>query len=188
MRRYKNTQNTTGKNTMNNKPFYQGAVLPEFQDEVIQDIDKVTQICSVCQEEKPLSEFPLNNTGNRKRYTILEENEEGILIESHRRYRSECNECRKVGNKKDSTAAKTLMKKMKKVRPPFGTPCECCGDTKQMLYFDHCHESDVFRGWLCNRCNSAIGMLGDDIEGIERALAYLKGEGKWKNTIPTLTE
>lgn len=39
---------------------------------------------------------------------------------------------------------------------------------------DHDHETGKIRGILCRPCNSAIGMLGDDIEGLERALAYLE--------------
>lgn len=39
---------------------------------------------------------------------------------------------------------------------------------------DHCHSTGVVRGVLCRRCNAAVGALGDDIAGLERALAYLK--------------
>jgi len=42
------------------------------------------------------------------------------------------------------------------------------------LRFDHDHVTGAFRGWLCGKCNTAIGKLGDDIAGVERALRYLK--------------
>lgn len=45
------------------------------------------------------------------------------------------------------------------------------------LYVDHCHETNRVRGLLCGPCNTAIGQLGDTVEGLERALAYLKEEG-----------
>lgn len=51
--------------------------------------------------------------------------------------------------------------------PPDGV------DTKQ-VHVDHCHESGAVRGILCSRCNSGLGKLGDSIEGLERALEYLK--------------
>lgn len=45
-----------------------------------------------------------------------------------------------------------------------------------MLY-DHCHSTGLFRGWLCRRCNVGIGFLGDDIQGILEAAAYLEKYG-----------
>jgi Recombination endonuclease VII len=30
------------------------------------------------------------------------------------------------------------------------------------------------RGVLCSNCNRGVGLLGDDIEGVRRALDYLK--------------
>ena len=53
--------------------------------------------------------------------------------------------------------------------------CECCGkENRRALALDHCHESGRFRGWLCDKCNLGIGKLGDTVEALERALAYLK--------------
>ena len=44
---------------------------------------------------------------------------------------------------------------------------------------DHCHETNVVRGLLCDCCNMAIGLLRDSPSIIERALAYVK-EGLFK--------
>ncbi|MFI5397641.1 MAG: endonuclease domain-containing protein [Candidatus Binatia bacterium] len=55
--------------------------------------------------------------------------------------------------------------------------CECCGgvpDADKVLALDHCHETGVFRGWLCGRCNRGIGLLGDSVGGLERAIRYLR--------------
>ncbi len=53
--------------------------------------------------------------------------------------------------------------------------CGSCGQPSvKRLGVDHDHESHVVRGLLCNNCNLGIGMLGDNIEGLERALAYLR--------------
>ncbi len=60
---------------------------------------------------------------------------------------------------------------------PEPATCECCGRVNsggRTLALDHDHETGEFRGWLCNLCNTAIGKLGDTLEGIERAAAYLK--------------
>lgn len=55
--------------------------------------------------------------------------------------------------------------------------CECCGRVNvggRRLALDHDHATGVFRCWLCNLCNTAIGKLGDTLESVERAVAYLK--------------
>ena len=45
--------------------------------------------------------------------------------------------------------------------------------TKTTWCLDHDHETDTFRGWLCNTCNSSLGWLDDDVDNLERALNYL---------------
>lgn len=56
--------------------------------------------------------------------------------------------------------------------------CECCGihqkDVVRRFALDHCHETGKFRGWLCGRCNTGIGSLGDDLEGVMKAVRYLR--------------
>jgi hypothetical protein len=39
---------------------------------------------------------------------------------------------------------------------------------------DHCHSTGQIRGVLCCECNTGIGKLGDNAEGVRRALAYLE--------------
>ena len=55
--------------------------------------------------------------------------------------------------------------------------CDCCGrpesETKAGLHLDHCYKTDKFRGWLCPQCNRGIGNLGESVEGLEKAIAYL---------------
>jgi hypothetical protein len=69
------------------------------------------------------------------------------------------------------------LEQIRKVAPKRSVFCDCCGKKpdKKSLYLDHCHEKLTFRGWLCNRCNLGIASLGDDIQGLERAIEYLKG-------------
>ena len=57
--------------------------------------------------------------------------------------------------------------------------CACCGvDAKDLrgekLHLDHCHTTETYRGHLCSSCNRGIGLLGDDLEGLQRAIDYLK--------------
>ena len=56
--------------------------------------------------------------------------------------------------------------------------CAICGTSDwgtRNPFIDHDHISGRVRGLLCHRCNTGIGMLGDDIEVVRRALRYLGG-------------
>jgi len=56
---------------------------------------------------------------------------------------------------------------------PEPPTCECCKELVVRPRLDHDHEDDTFRGWLCNRCNTGIGLLGDTLEGVILAMTYL---------------
>lgn len=45
---------------------------------------------------------------------------------------------------------------------------------KNILVLDHCHFTGIFRGWICDICNRAVGMLGDHPAGVKSALQYLE--------------
>ena len=119
---------------------------------------ELTRTCSKCAKTFPLNEqfFGRNqstNTGGDKYF------------------RPECKECTKKASQ-GKTKAYKLAGKPK--YPELGTPCHNCGRTDKKLVFDHDHETLAHRGWLCDNCNRSIGMLGDTIESLERAIRYLK--------------
>ena len=85
------------------------------------------------------------------------------------------NKCKSCSNK-----ARTIQKQLCKIHghKAFGK-CDCCGvDAKELkgdkLHLDHCHKTGTYRGHLCSSCNRGMGMLGDDSEGVQRAIDYLK--------------
>jgi hypothetical protein len=64
-------------------------------------------------------------------------------------------------------------KRLARIVGPPAPACDICrraGPTE----IDHCHVSGAFRGWLCHKCNTGLGKLGDDLEGVRRAIAYLE--------------
>lgn len=53
--------------------------------------------------------------------------------------------------------------------------CENCGTVgKRGVVFDHDHTTGEFRGWLCDNCNRALGLLNDDLERILGLASYLE--------------
>lgn len=56
--------------------------------------------------------------------------------------------------------------------------CEICNESDVRICFDHCHKTGLFRGWLCVRCNSALGLVKDDIKLLMRLAAYLNQQRK----------
>jgi hypothetical protein len=56
--------------------------------------------------------------------------------------------------------------------------CAICGTKepggKGMFAVDHNHDTGDVRGLLCNRCNSGIGMLLEDVNLLQHAIDYLR--------------
>lgn len=52
--------------------------------------------------------------------------------------------------------------------------CEICGDAALRINFDHCHKTGLFRGWLCTRCNLALGLTMDSPEILRDLAFYLE--------------
>lgn len=131
-----------------------------------------TQRCNKCQKVLPLTEeyFSKNqstNTGGNKYF------------------RPDCRECYNTMTKGKNIAYKNCGKPDypdygydKKTRKTVnGYPCDCCGKTSysRRIVFDHCHDTLTHRGWLCDGCNRSLGMLGDDVQGLSKSLAYISG-------------
>lgn len=50
-------------------------------------------------------------------------------------------------------------------RPPF---------KEENFTVDHCHQTKRVRGLVHKKCNTALGLLDDDIVLVEKALSYLR--------------
>jgi hypothetical protein len=108
-----------------------------------------TQVCCDCGEEKPISCFSVDRAYTTKI-----------------KHRPDCNECR--------NRHKRIAEIAKRTAPPKPDVCDCCGEVPKKWQMDHDHETGKFRGWICVPCNRGIGMLGDNEEGLKKALNYLK--------------
>jgi len=46
----------------------------------------------------------------------------------------------------------------------------------QQRAIDHCHSTKKVRGLLCNKCNQAIGLFGENEEKLNSAINYLRAQ------------
>jgi len=54
-----------------------------------------------------------------------------------------------------------------------GVCAVCKLPSRRALCVDHCHATRQVRGLLCDKCNTALGLLGDDSERMRAAGAYV---------------
>ncbi len=112
--------------------------------------------CLYCEQIKPETDFPKHNLYKDKLDT-------------------RCRDC----IKKQSA----IRSKLHKSAPPRPEVCECCGKKPRKWCLDHNHNDDTFRGWICDRCNTGMGKLGDNLKGIMNAVRYLKKKSPPKKKI-----
>ena len=59
-----------------------------------------------------------------------------------------------------------------------GGGCAICEkpmeSVRRRMNIDHCHDTNEVRGILCTGCNTGLGHLGDNVAGLQRAIAYLQ--------------
>lgn len=117
-----------------------------------------TKKCSACGQTKPRAEFYLR----RRRRA------DGTLG-----YR--CSQFCRPCSYKDS-----IRRRRAKAAPqiwPKTEVCEVCGERHKSgkdLAFDHCHSAGVHRGWLCDFCNTGIGLFLDNPARLKAAVVYLE--------------
>lgn len=103
------------------------------------------KVCIYCNKRKNLKSFP-----------------------KHIKYKdnldTRCKQCIKKSSK--------LLSKLRKNAPTKPKLCEICSKEKP-LNLDHCRTTKKIRGWLCTECNTGLGKLGDNIEGIVKTFNYL---------------
>ena len=73
---------------------------------------------------------------------------------------------------------------VEEIKEAFTGKCFVCGvpeaECTKPLHLDHNHETGDFRGWLCKKCNTGIGMFGDSEDLLLDALHYLMGGAEIK--------
>lgn len=106
----------------------------------------------------------------RKSFVADESTEHGL----ERTYQAgcACSEC-KSAHTVYSREIYTIRKQREAM--PVQTACDCCGlEYSKRLVTDHEHGTTNIRGLLCHSCNTGIGKLGDNLEGLLKAVDYLQ--------------
>jgi hypothetical protein len=58
---------------------------------------------------------------------------------------------------------------------PMPPLCEVCArPSARRLCWDHDHKTGKFRGWLCNKCNTALGQVDDNSTILSALINYLR--------------
>lgn len=71
--------------------------------------------------------------------------------------------------------AKSQWNKKGARRPVTKAPLECeiCGGGYKISW-DHNHSTGKHRGWICMHCNTALGLVKDNIFILQRMIEYLE--------------
>ena len=92
--------------------------------------------------------------------------------------RGKCKQCEKQNSKGTATLRKIYTPP---TNPEYRCPI-CLLSSKDLIdkgykpkwCLDHDHDSGVFRGYICNLCNTGISNLKENVETMRRAVAYLE--------------
>lgn len=134
------------------------------------EVDMSSKVCRKCRQEKLLTDFPVRNHTLDGSETTL----------------NTCKVCREADQK-------TVRRLRKEYAYAKTDRCDCCERTEEeiteifgkfnalernqkmsVMQLDHCHKTHRFRGWVCHHCNTLLSRANDEIEVLEKAIAYLK--------------
>jgi hypothetical protein len=134
--------------------------------------------CTGCKEEKPLTDFSSNGKYIRSRCKPCN-------AAQARRWAAE-NKERALETQRRRTLPQTYgitYEEYEQMLADQNGVCAICGKDepnehgrtgkKFRLSVDHCHDTGVVRGLLCQKCNRALGLLNDSPELLQSAIDYL---------------
>jgi hypothetical protein len=90
-----------------------------------------------------------------------------------------CKECNKELKKKYYKPNEVSRRKLG-ISPEFyeelmkSGVCDVCKREMKKKCIDHCHTTGKVRGVLCNNCNTALGLVGDNVQILSELIRYLE--------------
>jgi hypothetical protein len=106
----------------------------------------------------------------RARSALNREGEKARVVEWQQKYPERYKAAQEANRARKMDAQE---RKAGRARPDT---CEICDEAPKdgkRLAFDHCHAQGHFRGWLCLRCNLALGLAKDDPTLLKKLADYL---------------
>lgn len=145
------------------------------KEDIKQDIATQSKVCCVCEVSKPFAEFyNFKNKSDNKSYRCKPCDDEARW-----KYRENNLASIKVLERERTLKFKygIGVKDYDQMLEKQGGCCAICGSKQtrgtHSFSVDHCHITGMVRGLLCNNCNRGLGLLGDTIEGLMKAVKYL---------------
>ena len=141
--------------------------------------------CSRCSERKAEEHFSLNRSKKSGRAAYCKEcmkgyrSSEGAREKARvrsREYHLKNKERRNVATRVaqwQRRGLKMSMEEWQAFLDEHGERCEYPGCPEQQVSPDHDHMTGELRGILCRKHNRALGMFGDSVEGLQKAIDYL---------------
>ena len=115
-----------------------------------------TKICSNCGERLPITDFRVDNKGYMS---------------------GKCRVCQNMYHKDNSLRNKynISLDDYAEMFEEQGGVCAICQQrSNKLLAVDHDHETGQIRGLLCSNCNTALGMVKENIGTLFMMIDYLK--------------
>ena len=139
-------------------------------------IDRDRKTCYKCKKEKSLEDFPKDNTRADGRSRECK----ACKARTAREYR--IREQEQINARKQLKERGVTEEQYQAMVTLQGNVCAICGtsDTRAgdrrcaRWTIDHDHDTGLVRGLLCPSCNRGIGQLGDDVDRLRAAIAYLE--------------
>ena len=125
---------------------------------------EIMKVCNKCRENLPDEKFSKRtyssgNVGLQNKCKDCERTTRSAYYKPHETARRKF----QITDEEYST----LMNKSK-------AGCEVCHAPLRKVCIDHCHSTNKVRGVLCNNCNTALGLVGDNVEILSNLIRYLE--------------
>lgn len=148
------------------------------------DFYKYRYICKPCTIERVTWRQRIDKEGRHRAQRKYYEKNKKLISAKIRKYRQENREkhlesARKTARKRRlelmGTSEAGVLAAFKSQRGK----CAICQTrsikaiTDRYSHIDHCHSTGMFRGILCNQCNTGLGRFSDDPEILRRAADYV---------------
>lgn len=108
-------------------------------------------------------------------------------------YQHKCKKCSSAERRKYYKPHEFMRRKFKLTEEQYddlmkNENCQICNVELTKKCIDHCHSTNKIRGVLCNNCNTALGLVGDNINILQSMIEYLAATDATPVALPAPTK